>query len=168
MDQQALVVVMAVFVAVAAAALVAQAILLAGIQKSMRSMKETVDRIAPRAEALLETSRDAIIQSREEIRTITQKTNDILTVTKNQVEKIDAVVTDATTRAKAQLERAEFVIDDTMNRAHQTVAMVHGGILKPLREINAVAMGIKAAVQYFSKGNRPSPDRATADEEMFI
>jgi hypothetical protein len=55
-----------------------------------------------------------------------------------------------------------------MTRAHQTVAMVHGGIIKPIREINGVAAGIRAALHYFMRGGRPAPDTVTADEEMFI
>lgn len=168
MDQQTLILVMAIFVAVAAVALLAQAVMFAGIAKSIKSMKETVERLAPRAEALLETSRDAVMQSREEIRQIAGKTNDILAVTKKQVETIDDLVTDAAARAKAQIQHAELVVDDAMNRTHQTVELIHGGILKPLREINAVALGLKAAIQYFSRGSRPSPDRAHSDEEMFI
>ena len=61
-----------------------------------------------------------------------------------------------------------MVLDDAMSRVQQTVGLVHGGIMKPIREINGVAAGVRAAIQYFTRGGRPNPDRATADEEMFI
>jgi hypothetical protein len=69
---------------------------------------------------------------------------------------------------RVQFDRAEMVVDDVMTRAQETVAVVHGGIMKPIREINGVAAGVRAALHYFMRGGRPSPDRVTADEEMFI
>jgi len=81
--------------------------------------------------------------------------------------RVDEVMEDATARARIQLDRAEMVIDDTMNRAQQTVALVHSGIMKPLREIQGVSAGVKAALNFLTRG-RNSPVHATADEEMFI
>ena len=166
---------MTVFVAVAAIALVIQMGLLFGMYKSTRAMKETADRLTPKIESLLETSRVAIIESRTEIAAITAKTNQAITATneilesaKKQMAQVEELVTDATARARIQMVRAEMVIDDTMNRAHETVAIVHGGIMKPLREIQGVAAGLHAALQYLSRGGRPDPAHATSDEEMFI
>jgi len=61
-----------------------------------------------------------------------------------------------------------MVLDDTMNRAQDTVAMVHKSILKPLKEIQGVAAGLRAAFFFLMRGARPNPVQATADEEMFI
>jgi hypothetical protein len=61
-----------------------------------------------------------------------------------------------------------MVIDDTMSRAHETVAMVHGGILRPLREIHGIAAGVRTAINHLARGGRPSVAQATHDEEMFI
>jgi hypothetical protein len=66
------------------------------------------------------------------------------------------------------LERVELVLDDTLSRAHETVATVHDGIMRPLRELNGIAAGVKSALAYLARGNRPSVDQATSDEEMFI
>ena len=61
-----------------------------------------------------------------------------------------------------------MVLDDTMSRAHETVATVHNGIMRPLREINGIAMGFKTALNHMTKGGRPSVAQVTSDEEMFI
>jgi hypothetical protein len=55
-----------------------------------------------------------------------------------------------------------------MSRAQETVATVQSGIMKPLREIQGVAAGVRTAIFYLMRGGRPSPAQATADEEMFI
>ena len=119
-------------------------------------------------EALAETSRAAIDEGRASIAEITERTKDILDTTRRQLARIDDVLEDASERVRVQMDRAEMVVDDAMTRAQQAVSVVHGGIMKPIREINAVAAGARAAIHYFMRGQRPHPDQVTADEEMFI
>jgi hypothetical protein len=168
MDQQALLIIMAVFVAVAAIALIIQAGMLFGIYKSSRVMQENVTRLLPKIEALTETSTSVLTESRVKIVEITSKTNEILDITRRQLERVDDIMQDATSRAKVQMDRAEMVVDDAMERAQETVALVHSGIMKPIREINGIAQGLKAALQFLARSNRPNPDEVTVDEEMFI
>lgn len=70
-------------------------------------------------------------------------------------------------RAYIQMDRAEMVLDDAMSRAQETVAVVHSGIMKPLREIQGITAGVQAAIHFLLRGRR-SHVQATADEEMFI
>jgi hypothetical protein len=170
-----LLIVMTVFVAVAAIALVIQAGMLIGIYKSSRAMQAKVEILAPKIEALVpkiealaDTSREAVDEGRVKIAEITGKTNEILDITRRQLERVEDLLENASTRALVQLDRAEMVVDDAMNRAQETVVIVHEGIMKPIREINAVAAGLKAALQYFFRGGRPNPDQITGDDEMFI
>ncbi len=160
--------IIAVFVLVSAIALCLQAGYLFGMYKTAKTMEQKVVPLMPKVEALVEAARTTVEQSRKQIVDITVKTNDILESARNQMVKIEDVVGDATVRAKAQMERVEMVLDDTMSRAHETVALLHGGIMRPLREINGIAVGIKAAFRHFARGNRPSVAQATSDEEMFI
>lgn len=168
MDQQALLIIMAVFVAIAAIALAIQAGMLYGIYKSSRAMQDNVSRLLPKVEALTETSKTAIEESRIKIGEVTARTNEILDITRKQLERVDEIMKDAASRARVQFDRAEMVVDDAMGRAQETVALVHTGIMKPIREINGVFKGLQAAIQYLSRGARPNPDEVTADEEMFI
>jgi len=64
--------------------------------------------------------------------------------------------------------RADGEITKVLRRAHQTVGVVHDGIMRPLREVSGVAAGLRAALNSITRGNRPTVDRATSDEEMFI
>ncbi len=171
MDQSLLLpllIVMAVFTAIAAIALVIQAVMMYGVSKSARAVEEHVARLAPKVESLTETSRVAINEGRASMAEITMRTREILDTTQRQLNRVDHVLEDVTERARVQFDRAEMVMDDAMTRAQQTVATVHSGIMKPIREINGVAAGMRAAIQYFMRGDRPTPDRVTADEEMFI
>jgi ElaB/YqjD/DUF883 family membrane-anchored ribosome-binding protein len=167
MDQN-LLIILTVFVAVAAIALIIQAGLLLGIYKSSKSITENLQRLMPKIDSLLETSRATVDESRKQIAEISTRTNDILDVTRRQLHRLDEVMEDATSRARTQLDRAEMVLDDTMGRVQDTVAMVHAGVLKPLKEIQGVAAGLRAAFFFLLRGARPNPAHATADEEMFI
>ena len=157
MDEHTLLVIMATFVAVAGVALGFQAATLFGIYRASKSTQETINRLAPKIETFVETSRAAIQDSRE-----------VLDATKQQLETIQDLVTDGAVRARRQMDHAELVLDDAMDRAQSTIAAVHKGVIKPIREINAVATGLRAAIHYFMRGTRPSPDQVTVDEEMFI
>jgi len=167
MDQP-LLIVMAVFTGVAAIAMVMQAAMMYGVSKSARAVAERVAQLAPKVESLAESSRAAIDEGRASMAEITSRTKEILDTTQRQLNRVDRVLEDVEERARVQLDRAEAVVDDAVSRAQQTVAIVHGGIMKPIREINGVAAGVRAAIHYFMRGGRPTPDRVTVDEEMFI
>jgi hypothetical protein len=175
MDQQTLLILMTTFVAIAAIALLIQAGLLFAIFKTTRAVDEKAQRLLPKIEALMpkvealvESSRVAVDDGRRQIAEITSRTTEILDTTRVQLGRVDAVMQDVTTRAAIQLDRAEMVLDDAMNRAQETVALVHSGVMRPLRQIQAVAAGLQAVVNYLMRGRNGNPTRATVDEEMFI
>ncbi len=58
--------------------------------------------------------------------------------TRNQLAMVEEVVSDATSRAKVQMDRVELVLDDTLSRAHETVALLHSGIM-PSRCVRSTA-----------------------------
>jgi ABC-type transporter Mla subunit MlaD len=167
MDQQTLLTIMAAFVVISAIALCIQAGFLFGIFKGLRNLEVKTAPLIPKLDALIESSRVAIEESRTQIHDITQKTGEILDVTRRQLSRVDEVLEDAAARARVQMDRAEMVLDDTMNRAQETVALVHSGIMKPLREIQGVQAGVRAALNFLMRGRHNGPV-ATADEEMFI
>jgi hypothetical protein len=168
MDQQSLLIIMAVFTGVAAVALLIQAGFLFGIYKASRAMQDTVARLTPRVETLIDSSRQTLDESRRRISEISERATEILDTTKLQLVRVDELLSDASVRTRRQLEHAEMLIDDAMDRAHQTVNLLHTGVMWPLREINGVMAGVKAAVQFLIRGMRPNPERFTVDEEMFI
>ena len=168
MNTDLLLVVMTFFVALSAVALLIQAGLLFGIYKTTRALQSQATSILPQVKSILAKAETTIEQSRQNIVDITAKANAMMDVGKAQLVKLDEVLTDASGRAKVQLERAEMVVDDTVSRVHQSVTAVHSGILRPVREIQGLTTGIRAAVDHFLRGGRPSVAQATQDDEMFI
>jgi hypothetical protein len=168
MDEHALLVVMSVFVFVAAVAMLVQAGYLFGIYKTLRSIHENTSRVLPKVEKLVTSSQAAVEDGRVRMAEITTKANAILNTSQKQLQTVEEFLTEAASRGRVQMDRAEIFLDDTMGRAQETVAMVQSTVITPLRQINGLAAGLRAALQFFLRGNRPSPDRATVDEEMFI
>jgi uncharacterized protein YoxC len=182
MDPNLLLAVLTFFVFLVALAMCIQAGLLFGIWKATKSLQEQVTSLMPQVKTVLVKAETTIDESRKSIgeitakaseitskvNEITSKANDLMDAGKVQMAKIDEVMTDASTRAKVQLEHAELVVDDTMSRVHESVTAVHSGILKPIREIQGMTAGVRAAVEHFLRGGRPSVAQATQDDEMFI
>lgn len=175
MDQQTLLIILTVFVAVAAIALLIQMGTMLGLFLAVKKMQQQVTELMPQINSIIGTGKKTAdvtlrtVESTEKhIEKIGVASNAILEVTKQQVAKIDELLTDATTRAKVQLERAEMVLDDSMGRAQETVSIVQRSVLRPIREINGLVMGLRTTIAHLGRGSRPTVDHATADEEMFI
>src|SRR5258707_548459 len=77
MDQQTLLATMTGFVIIAAIALIIQAGFLFGIYKASRGMNDNVQRLMPKIEAMIETSRQTIDDSRRQIADITSKAGEV-------------------------------------------------------------------------------------------
>jgi hypothetical protein len=93
---------------------------------------------------------------------------EITTSARDQVARLDALMTETTDCVRVQIERIDMVVGDAVNRVQDTTAAVQSTILKPVREVNGVVSGFRAAFSALARGNRASVDHATQDEEMFI
>lgn len=175
MDNQTLLLVLTAFVAVSSIALVVQMGLLFGMYKASKATQEQVTALLPQVKSVLATAEQTLGETRTRLATIserataiTDRATELLDLSKTQLTRLDAVLADASTRAHTQLDRVELVVDDTVSRVHESVALVHSGIVKPLREINGITAGIRAALHAFLQGGRPQVNQVTQDEEMYI
>jgi hypothetical protein len=168
MNQTYLLVALVVFVAIAAIALLGQAVALVGLFLVARDLKTKMLGSWPQIESIIGASKRTVEQAEHHMGKIGDSSVAILDVTKQQLARVDALMTDASTRARVQMERAEMVLDDTMTRVQQTVGVVQRGVLSPVREVHGLISGIRTAISHLSRGGRPTVDHVTSDEEMFI
>ncbi len=169
MNQDSVIVILTIFVGLVAISQIGQMIALFALQKRATALQQRIDAFTPKAESLLSSAQQTLEHSRKQIHDVTSKANDILDSTRTQLTRVDGLMADFSTRARTQMDRAELVLDDTLGRVQDTVSTVHGGVMRPLREISGVSAGIKAALTHLAKGgSRPTPAQATQDEEMFI
>jgi biopolymer transport protein ExbB/TolQ len=167
-EHTVLLVIIAAFVLVSAVALCIQAVYLMGVYKTAKSLEQKVVPLVPKIESLVDVTRATVEQTRVQIAEIATKTTEILDSARSQMAKLEDVVSDATSRAKVQMERVELILDDTMSRLHETIAVLHNGVMRPLRQLNSISVAIRAVFRHLLGGRRPSVNQATSDEEMFI
>ncbi|MBK7928227.1 MAG: hypothetical protein IPJ98_12255 [Bryobacterales bacterium] len=168
MEPQVSNVIVSIAMCIVAVAVLFQAAMVFGMYKAAKELRDKMNVFLPKAEVLLGSAEKSLNESRAEIKDITTKARTMMDAAQTQLTRIDTVVTDATGRAKVQLERVEMIVDDTLSRVHGTVMELNDGVLRPVREVNALALGVRAALSSLLKGGRPSVAQATADEEMFI
>jgi hypothetical protein len=168
MNQTTLLSIMAVFVAICAIALLGQAVALLGLFIVARDLRAKIFAAWPQIEGIIGASKRTVEQAERHIAKIGDSSVTILDVTKQQIVRVDELLNDAGLRAKVQMERAEMVLDDTMTKVQQTVGILQRGVLTPVREIYGLVSGIRTALAHLSRGNRPTVEHVTSDEEMFI
>jgi len=168
MDEHLLLILLTVFVSIAAVALFAQAVAFVGLLFVARDVRTKMTAVWPEIEGIIGTSRRTADRAEKHLAAIGASSVAILEVTKQQLTKVDELLTDASTRAKVQMERAEMVMDDTMTRVQETVTVVQRGVLRPVREVHGIIAGVRMAFAHLSRSSRSTVDHATSDEEMFI
>ncbi len=168
MSQDALQYLMAGAVIVSATALILQAALLLALYKSFKEIRVQLEAIAGHTQTFLDAALKGLEVSRKQISDVASKTTEVLDLARKQLVRVDEVLGDATSRARAQIERADLIVEDALIRLNDTIDLFNRGILRPAREINAIAAGVQAALHFLLNRRRSTPERATSDEEMFI
>jgi hypothetical protein len=168
--------VIAVAVLLACVATVWQAVILAAIyragKEAQKAGKEAQHRLGPlvdRFEALITTSSKILEENRPRIADITAETLVIAKTARQQAERIGELIDDANGRAKARIAQIDRTVDHTLEQVEHAGEAVKSAVLKPVKEVNGIVAGVKAALNTYAQGgNRNSPENATQDEEMFI
>lgn len=150
MEDSTLLLIMAGAVVVSAIALVIQTGLLYGTFRAAQAMRESVQSVMPKVEGLLNTSQVALDESRAGIAEVREKSVSLIEAGHRQVDHIEEFLNDASSRTRSQLEHAEAIINDTLNRTQDTVALIHTGILRPIRGVSGLIAAVAAAVQFLA------------------
>jgi ABC-type transporter Mla subunit MlaD len=138
------------------------------IYRSSKRMEEKVGLLLEKASPVLDSARSLLDDARPKIQEVFVRAAEITTLARDQMARLDALVSDTSDSVRVQIERIDMVVGDAVTRVQETTAAVQGTILKPVREVNGLISGVRAALSTLARGNRASVDHATQDEEMFI
>ena len=138
------------------------------IYRSSRRMEEKVGLLLDKASPVLDSAQSLVDDARPKIQEVIVRAAEITTSARDQMARLDALVTETSDCVRIQIERIDMVVGDAVTRVQETTAAVQGTILKPVREVNGLISGVRAALSTLARGNRASVDHATQDEEMFI
>ncbi|MBN9663137.1 MAG: hypothetical protein J0H49_33365 [Acidobacteria bacterium] len=159
---------MAGAVSISSIALLMNALASLGIYRAVRKLQQDVSPLIPEAKETLAQAQKVMTEATRDVKEITTQARDIMQAIDSQLTHLDNARQELSTHLRIQGERVELVVEDVLMRVQDVVSVVHGGVLRPVREVSGVVAGVKAAVQTFLLGRRPTVDRATHDEEMFI
>jgi len=168
--------VVAAAVALACLAFVVQSVVFVLMYRVARKTQLKVLPLVDRAAPILDTTRQLLEENRPRISEIAEEAVAIAKNARVQADRIGDVLADSADRAKARLAQIDRTVDETVEQVEHVVEQgEHVGdavktvVMKPVKEVNGLMAGMKAALSTLAAGNRrPSVDHATQDEEMFI
>jgi hypothetical protein len=165
-DTFRIVVTVAVFLA--ALSMVGQAVFAYSTWKAVQALRQRAEGLMNKADPIIDTAGKIVHDAKPRIDYLTTQAVEVADLARVQVERYDELLKETADRARIQIERLDNVLSDTAVRVHETTSAVQSTILRPVREVNGVVSGVRAAISVLAKGNRASVERATQDEEMFI
>ncbi len=166
-----------IFIAVTAAAVVLQALVLVlmylGIRKSRGRMEAIAAEVKSKTLPALETAQSIMTEMRPKLQLISDNLSEATVLMRAQVERIDATVNDIVDRGRLQVIRADELLTRTLDRVEKTSDMVHTTVVSPIRQVSGIMRGVTAGVEYLlgnryrrNGGNRER--RPVPQDEMFI
>jgi len=153
------------FVALTAIAIITQAGVLVGIYVMSRRLSEQVERF-------MKDTREMIVPIHsiaENLRVASANIVEIGLNARDQFRRVEAMLTDTGEALHVQLERFDRVSQNIMDRINETAEIVQDSVVRPAREVAAVAKGLTRGFGAFFFGRgRSTVDQARQDEELFI
>jgi len=159
---------MAIAVLISSVALLLTAFASVGTFLAVRKLQSQVSPLLPQVAEFLVNSREALDEALKQFHETGEKTQSVLDDVRAEVASFSEARTEITNRLQAQVQRVELVLDESLSNIQEIVSVVHGGVIKPVREVTGFVSGVRTAVRSFFGKRRPSVEQATQDEEIFI
>lgn len=168
-----------IFVAVAALAIVIQAVILLLIYRSTSQASARMEAIAARIEErstpVLITAHAILVDAQPKIKDITANLVEATAVVRANVSQIGEATTEIVERARLQAVRVDELISGTVDRIEDTAEMVQNTVVHPVRKIQAILQAVQAGIGFLrqsrSRGRKDGTTGQMSDEdeeEMFI
>jgi len=152
------------FVALTALAVMTQAGVLVAIYLMSKRMSEQVERF-------MKETREMMVPVKtitENLRLASANFVEIGIAAREQFRRVEAMVTDTGDVLHTQLERFDRVSQDIVVRVNETAAIVQDSVIRPVREVAALAKGVGRGFDALFRRQRSTVDQARQDEELFI
>lgn len=167
-----------IFIAVTAAAVVLQMLILAAMFFTLRKLSGRVTALAddlyPRVVPLLEETKKLtgdvqgmLETTRPKLDVILDNAATVSTTARNQTQKIDAALTSFMDRAKIHAIRADELVTHTFDKVEDTTSKVQNTVTAPFKHLNGILQGVGVGLEtLFQKSKQPRNGKH--QDEMFI
>ena len=160
--------VIAIGVSLSLAAFITQTVMAAKMLRITRAMQEKMTPIIDATGPLVETARKFADENLPKFSQMTTDATEVVKSLHTQVDRLGEVVKEVSDRTRAQIARIDGAVDLTVDQVQHASESVKHAVLRPVRQVDGIMQGIRAAVAVMAQGRRESVDHATQDEEMFI
>jgi hypothetical protein len=161
-----------IFVAVTAAAVVLQMLILLGMYLAMRKSSAKLESLAEEVKTKVlptaELAHEMISDLRPKITTVLDNVAVSTTVLRNQMERMDATLTDIIDRTRLQVIRADEFVNHTMDKLEETREAVTRTVVSPVKHISGLMSGVTAGFEAFFSRRRGRESANAQQDEMFI
>jgi|SRR5213593_3253391 len=153
------------FVALTALAVITQAGVLVGIYIMSKRLSEQIERFMKETREMISPMKSIT----ENLRSASANLVEIGLSAREQFRRVEAMVTDTGEALHIQLERFDRVSQNVVGRINETAEIVQDSVVRPVREIAALAKGLTRGFETFLfRRGRSTVDQARQDEELFI
>ena len=160
------------FIAVTAAAVVLQMVILVGmfvaIRKSSQKIEGLVEEVKNKVLPTAELAHSMITELRPKIENVVDNVSVSTTAMRTQLERIDATLTDIVDRTRLQVIRADEFVTGTMDKLEETREVVTRTVVSPVRYLSGIAHGLSVGVEAFFGRRRGRDGVSVPQDEMFI
>ena len=153
------------FIILTGAAVIGQFAVLVAIYFNSQKVGKEVDRFIHEAREVMVPVKSIT----ENLRVASANLVDIANGAREQFHRVEAMVTETGEALHVQITRLDQASRDVVDRINETADVVQDSVIRPFREVSALAKGITRGLEtlLFRRGRRPV-DQAHQDEELFI
>jgi hypothetical protein len=162
-----------IFIIIAAAAVLLQALAMLGMYLAMRRIEGQVSGIRSdvkqRLDPLTQSVTDIVTDSREPLKTVMTNLAEVSRAVREGTESVDAVLDELLDKFRLQVIRIDQTITDVLEKVDKTTTLVQRNVVAPVTEVSAVIKGLKVGLDFFLSRRRSGhPSDVPQDEQMFI
>ena len=139
-----------IFVAVAAFALLAQAIafiiMAVGAKKASNRGLAIAEEVRIKAMPLIHDAHELVREMTPKLKLITENLVDTTHMVRTKAHEFDSTASDINAKTKAQVARVNGIMTSVLNSTAEVTETLQRGIKVPLREVSGVVNGLKAGL----------------------
>jgi uncharacterized protein YoxC len=164
-----------VFTGVVAFALLLQTLAFFGLYRSVRNLSARIDAISKDVMRNVDALTSDVSQALATIKSVAegiQALKDKLSSTSDMIYKrvteVDSFLQQLTDSARLEVARIQDAIDTASRQIEDTFELLHRSVIVPIREVTAIARGVKVGLDFFLRRPKSPSGTSNLDEEMFI
>jgi len=153
------------FVALTAVAVLIQAGILLSIYVMSRKVAGQIELTLGQLRQMMPALKTVI----DNMKTVSVDVVEIGTAAREQFHRVEDMIGETGQALQTQLEKVDQMSRDVTDRVNETVDIVQDSIVRPVREVGALAKGLTRGFEVLmNRKGRNTVDEARQDEELFI